>query len=70
MKSQSELKKQREKLGLSQRELAEALGVDVGTISRWERGARTPPKYVALALEALERIVKKSPQNDIWASGM
>lgn len=51
----ADLKVARKKLGLSQRELAEVLGVDVGTISRWERGVQDPPKYVALALAELRR---------------
>lgn len=31
-----------EELGLSQQELADALGVDQGTISRWENGQAIP----------------------------
>jgi transcriptional regulator with XRE-family HTH domain len=56
-----ELKKKREQMGLSQRELAEALSLlagadfnfDVGTISRWERGASKVPPFLDLALAAL-----------------
>lgn len=57
----AELKKQREQMGLSQSELAKALscgqspGVDVGTISRWERDQRVPPPFLALALAELRR---------------
>jgi putative zinc finger/helix-turn-helix YgiT family protein len=36
-----EIRKSREQLGLSQRQLAEHLGVAVETISRWETGALT-----------------------------
>jgi putative zinc finger/helix-turn-helix YgiT family protein len=39
--SWSEIRRSREQLGLSQRQLAEHLGVAVETISRWETGALT-----------------------------
>ena len=47
----------RQHLGLSKRQLAEALGVHPVTVSNWERGATTinTPVMLALALEALER---------------
>ncbi|MBI4182604.1 MAG: helix-turn-helix transcriptional regulator [Proteobacteria bacterium] len=32
----------RRRRGFSQREAAKLLGVDVGTLGRWERGIRTP----------------------------
>jgi transcriptional regulator with XRE-family HTH domain len=56
----AELKKQREKMGLRQSELAEALSnkeqrVDVGTISRWERDVSKIPPYLELALAELRR---------------
>ena len=46
----------RKQLGYSQRELAEALDVDVMTISRWERAERNPPlaKLVLMAVGTLE----------------
>ena len=44
----------RKKQGLTQRELAQFLGIDVMTISRWERGVRGIPALLSLALEALE----------------
>ena len=34
--------RQRTRLGLSQKESAERLGVDPGTLARWERGEREP----------------------------
>jgi putative zinc finger/helix-turn-helix YgiT family protein len=37
----NEIRRNREQLGLSQRQLAEHLGVAVETISRWETGALT-----------------------------
>lgn len=47
----------RQHLGLSKRELAEALGVHPVTVSNWERGAAAiqTPVMLSLALEALER---------------
>ncbi|HEX8473220.1 MAG TPA: helix-turn-helix transcriptional regulator [Pyrinomonadaceae bacterium] len=49
-----ELRTRRVALGLSQAKLAERLGVDTMTVSRWERGVRSIPTYIALALEAIE----------------
>jgi DNA-binding transcriptional regulator YiaG len=55
----SQLKKLREQIGLSQAELADALGVATMTVSRWEREVQAPPPYVELALAELKRRVKK-----------
>ena len=54
-----ELRKWRDELAMTQEQLAEALSVDVMTISRWERGVRSIPPYLPLALETLERKYKK-----------
>lgn len=53
----ADLRCAREELGLSQAELARLFGVDVMTISRWERGESriTAPGAIALALECLRR---------------
>lgn len=45
----------RERLELTQQELADKLGVDRVTIARWETGARAIPVYLGLALETVER---------------
>jgi transcriptional regulator with XRE-family HTH domain len=50
----NELKRRRQKLGLSQAKLAQMMGVDQMTISRWERGIHPIPLYISLAVEALE----------------
>lgn len=45
----------RHKLGLSQSQLADLLGIPVNTLARWERGDVTirHPRILSLALEAL-----------------
>jgi DNA-binding transcriptional regulator YiaG len=48
-----EVRAEREQRGLSQAEFADRLGVDVMTVSRWERGARTPPAMLEVALRAM-----------------
>jgi transcriptional regulator with XRE-family HTH domain len=40
--NQLTLKKLRERAGLTQRKLADLLGVTITTISSWERGAKEP----------------------------
>lgn len=45
------IKKIRDKLGLSQEKLAQKLGVTLGTINRWEKGKSTPSP---LALDRLK----------------
>lgn len=42
-------------LGMSQRGIAKALGVDSGTISRWESGESRIPHAIELALATLRR---------------
>ena len=41
------LLRERTNLGLSQKETAERLGVDPGTLARWERGERAPEGVLA-----------------------
>jgi len=49
-----ELKRWRHRIGCSQARLAGELGVDVMTVSRWERGVREIPSFLHLALGYLE----------------
>jgi transcriptional regulator with XRE-family HTH domain len=49
-----DLKQRRELLGFTQAQLARELEVDVVTVSRWERGVHPIPKYIELAIEAIE----------------
>jgi transcriptional regulator with XRE-family HTH domain len=55
-----ELRKWRPKNGYSQAQLAKVLGVDVMTVSRWERGVREIPSFLHLALAYLEREGKET----------
>lgn len=55
-----ELKLRREALRLTQARLARELEVDVITVSRWERGVYPVPKYIELALEAIEARRRKA----------
>jgi transcriptional regulator with XRE-family HTH domain len=50
-----ELRRRRDALGMSQEQLADALGVYQTTITRWETGGREirHPRILALALDAL-----------------
>lgn len=52
-----EIKRLRERLGLSQRDLATNLGVDVSTVTKWETGNAAP--RVAL-LPALAKVLQCS----------
>lgn len=64
-----ELKTRRETLGMTQAQLAEALGVDVMTVSRWERGARPLSPLLPLALKGLESEIKKPNRKGPAAAG-
>ncbi len=48
------MKQRREKLGLTQAQLAELLGVKENTVYRWESGRLPISKTVELALERIE----------------
>jgi transcriptional regulator with XRE-family HTH domain len=64
--SPEEIKTRRNKLGLTQGELAERLGVAVNTVSRWELGTSAPESgpMLDLALKHLEmtRQIGADPQ--------
>jgi DNA-binding transcriptional regulator YiaG len=55
-----DLKAFRERLELSQEQLAKELKVASNTVSRWELGTRKIPEYLELALETIERRAEKS----------
>jgi DNA-binding XRE family transcriptional regulator len=54
----TELTERRKALGLTQTELAKALGVSRATIAAWEGGRFNIPPYLWLALKALQEIPK------------
>jgi transcriptional regulator with XRE-family HTH domain len=60
----SELRERRLALCLSQRLLAESLGVNKSTVSHWETGVQGIPPYVDLALMAIERDMHR--QSSPW----
>ena len=50
-----ELKTWRKSHDFNQGQLAEMLGVQLFTVSRWETGSRKIPSFLYLALEAIEK---------------
>ncbi len=50
----SEFKNRRERMGLSQAQLSEKLGMSVSTISKYEIGVNDVPKYFEYIFESLE----------------
>jgi DNA-binding transcriptional regulator YiaG len=54
-----QLRELRERLGLSQRELGRALGVDESAVSRWESGERVPRAAQAVRLHGLMRALEE-----------
>lgn len=58
-----ELRRRRERLRLTQQELADRLGVHRVTVNRWENGALAidRPEMVELALGAIEREILSDP---------
>ncbi len=59
----NELQTWRARNGFSQSQLARVLGVDVMTISRWERGVSDVPPFLHLALAHLEERKEKPQPN-------
>lgn len=49
----AEITRAREDLGLTQRALAEHLGVAANTVWRWQAGTAIPAPYLSLAFEGL-----------------
>lgn len=60
-----ELREWRKKWKITQEQLAEDLGVYRVSVNRWERGVRSIPSFLHLALEALEYRLKKGGKNEL-----
>ena len=58
----AEIREGAHRLGLSQAQLADRLGLDVMTVSRWERGERacSMPEVLRRALRDLERELEEA----------
>ncbi len=54
-----ELKTFRERIGMSQEQLAKELKVARNTVSRWELEERKIPEFLELALQTIERSLKR-----------
>ena len=52
----NEIRKLRKRLGLTQQQLADKLGVDRTTVSRWERGEVEPSPMAERQLEELKGV--------------
>jgi transcriptional regulator with XRE-family HTH domain len=54
----------RKEYGLTQRELAQLLGVARNTVARWEIGLVEPPKIAEVALRGLQSRLRKRANRD------
>ena len=61
--SPEDIREYRDRLGMTQAELAAALDVDPVSVSRWERGTRVPPMptVLRLALDHLAHTRRRRP---------
>ena len=60
-----ELKEKRNKLNLTQEQLAKELGVTSNTVARWERDEMKIPPFLPLALKTVETENPKQIKVDI-----
>lgn len=63
--TKEELKKRRERLGLTQSEFADVLGFASNTVSGYETGRTEIPKFLELVLESLEYRHIKELQKEV-----
>lgn len=62
------LKRLRERAGLTQRQVAQALQISNTYVSHWERGARLPPPKYRAALAALLEADERALLQAAWES--
>ena len=65
--SGGELRAWRLERGLTQQVMAERLGVDAQTVSRWERDERPMPPFLGLALVGLAQVLSTERKPDAHA---
>ena len=60
------IKQARQHLGLTQKRLAQALGVTLATVGRWECGLREPSPLAVRAMELLLEVerLKRQPSEE------
>lgn len=58
----TDVKAIRERLGLTQEQLAERMGVTHAAICQWERGKRTPSGMAVQLLRTLDEPIKKTKE--------
>jgi transcriptional regulator with XRE-family HTH domain len=58
----------RERIGISQRDLAEKLGTAAETVSRWETGRRTPTRQTLKKLAAIAESARQRRLRDVFES--
>ena len=62
----SDIKKTREQLGISQRELGERLGIPKRTIENWETGERKPATWAEkLIIEKMEKMKEEKKMKTV-----
>jgi len=59
-----EIKELRQNLGLTQKEMAKALGCSINSVEHYEQGFRKPSKLFADKLEAARNIYLKKARQD------
>ncbi len=66
----AEIRTIRDRLGLTQPQLAQLLGVHALTVSKWERGILTPSVHQATMLQSFGKAAKKPDVGDAAAQAL
>src|SRR5579871_2883934 len=67
-KHSTRLRAVRQRLQLTQEQMAQRLGVSFATVNRWEAGATTPQRKALEALDALERETQSSGDHNNYGA--